>query len=127
MDRLPVIQQVEQLSAVYLVEGKIELEVRVHVQQLDDVVCSEQVQAGNLPVTSPHHRECFPTASLSIGKAGRLCAFESFRDERQDAFLVNTLIIGIIIVSIIKGEQVLLNILRQIDFHPTWNKFETKV
>ena len=104
MNSLSVIQQIEQLPAVYLVEGKIELKIRVHVQQLDYVVGCEQVQAGNLPITRPHHRKCLTTASLSISKTGCLRAFESFRNERQDAFLVYSLIISIIVVSIIKGE-----------------------
>ena len=123
MNRLSIVEEVEKLPAVYLVEGKVEFEVRVHVQQLDDVVGCEQVQAGDLPVTGSHHRECLPTASLPVGEASSLRAFECFRDERQDAFLVDSLVVSIVVVSIVKGEQVLLNILRQINFHPKRSKF----
>ena len=118
MNRLSIVEEVEELPAVYLVEGKVELEVRVHVQQLDDVVSCEQVQTRDPPVTRSHHRESLPTASLPVGEASSLRAFEGFRDEGQDAFLVDSLVVSIVIVSIVKREQVLFNILRQINFHP---------
>ena len=38
VDGCSVVKQIEELSTVDLIEGKVELEVRVHVQVLDDVI-----------------------------------------------------------------------------------------
>ena len=43
VDWRSVVEQVEEFSAINLVEGQVQLQVRVHVQILDDVVARQKV------------------------------------------------------------------------------------
>lgn len=70
------------LSAVDFIEADIQLQVRIHVQELNDVVAGEEVESGHFTITRAHHSKGLSTAGLSICEAGSLGTLESLRDER---------------------------------------------
>ena len=89
-----IIQQVKQLAAVDFVEADVQFQVSVQIEELDNVIARQEVEAGHGAIARSHHSECFTATSLSVGKAGGFCALKSLRDERQDTFLVDLIIVG---------------------------------
>ena len=117
-DYISVVQQVVQLPTVDLVERQVQLQVGIHVQEPNHIVRCKQVQPRYCSITRSHHRKGLSTSCLTIGKACRFRAFESFSDKWKDAFLVDDLVVSLMSIRIVKLENVLLNVLRQINFQP---------
>lgn len=110
------VEQVLQFAAVDFIEGEVQLEVRVLVKQVDDVVSRQKVQTRHRAIGRPHHRECLAAAGLAVREAGGLCAFEGFNYEGQHGGFVDCLVVLVGVKNIVELKGVLFNELGQVHF-----------
>ena len=116
---LPIVQQIIELAAVDFIKRYPQLQVGVLVEQVDDIVRRQKVQTGHLAVSGSHHSPSLTAARLPIGKTSCLVPLECLSNERQDASVVDSLIVRIAIKAIIDAEMVLFNVFGKINFKPT--------
>lgn len=115
---LSIVQQIIELAAVDLIKRDPQLQVGVLVEQVDDIVRRQKVQTGHLAVRGPHHGPSFAAARLPVGKTSCLVALECLSNERQDAIVVDILVVCIAIKGIIDAKIVLFNVFGKINFKP---------
>mmetsp|Transcript_64337 Transcript_64337/g.104070 ORF Transcript_64337/g.104070 Transcript_64337/m.104070 type:complete len:272 (-) Transcript_64337:223-1038(-) len=126
MEKLPIIQEIKQLSAVDLVESDeySEMGVFLAADQPENVLGGQKKNAGrpllewkpfHQPFWRSHHRERFSTASLPVRKAGALCTLEDSIDDGLHTGSVELLVADCLVEGFIKQEVVLLNILCEVN------------
>ena len=55
----PIVEQIEELATVNFIEGDVELEFRVVLEESDYIVCCEEVESWDRAVRGTHHSESF--------------------------------------------------------------------
>jgi len=106
----PGVEQVVDLAAVDLVEGDEERQVReLRVQQMEDVVRGQQVEARRVVLGAAHHGEGFARARLPVGEARGLQLPEGGVHERTHALVVDAAVRGRAVVHAVEAELRLLD------------------
>ena len=83
-----VIEEVVQFSAVYLVEGEVNLDVVTIFLLFENVLGCQQVETPDWTSIS-QHGVGLAAACLSVGEAGHFGTVESAVNQRSDSCLVN--------------------------------------
>ena len=114
----PLVEQVEQFSAIDLVKGNRKFEALVLLEQLDDVVRGQGVHSADRAVRRAHHRERLARSSLPVRETCGFGSRERLSNQWLYALLIERLVVSSMLEDIVESEVVLLDVLGEIDLLP---------
>jgi hypothetical protein len=119
------VEEIKKLPAVDFIEGEVQLEVLILIEQVDHIVRREQIQPWDRVIGGAHHGEGLPRASLTVSETCRFGALEGLDHEGEDAFLVNVVVILVTVKGIVECKVMLLDELSQVNLGP--NDTDTQI
>lgn len=121
---LPLVQEINQLTAIDLKKANCQVKFGIVSQLLDDVICCQQVLAWNSAIRGAHHGEGFARSCLTVSEAGSVRALEKAINEGLHTLVKDHLVVVGGLKTIVKSVLVLLTVLCEID--PLLNFFQNE-
>lgn len=87
--KLPVVQQVVELSTVDLVKREIQTHLRITLKKVADVKSCQQIQTRVASIGLAHHGESLSTSSLPVSEASGLSPSECVLYQRLHTYLID--------------------------------------